>query len=167
MARLKINALLPKNLPTGSDYLKAAQKATLKTGQLAKQDYESTQRTWRGKAKFSLDEDTVNGNYHVVVGTSDKKYGWIDEGTGIYGPRHQTIKPKRSKYFTFRVGGQLKTRPDIIGSEPGSPHTKWVRVREIKGIPSRRFTIVIAKRRQVTLRQEVEHAIALLNREQK
>jgi len=106
----------------------------------------------------------VGGNYRVTIGTNNKRYGWIDDGTGLYGPQHQTIKPKRSKYFTFQIGGQLKTRPNIIGSESGSPHTKWVRVQEIKGIPSRRFTIVIGKRRQVTLTQEVSHAIAVVNR---
>jgi len=167
MARLKLTPVLPQHLPTGTEYTKAMEKAVLKTMQLAQKDYESTQRTWKGKAKFKLTEDRINGNYRVTTGTNNKRYGWIDEGTGIYGPKHQVIKPKRSKYFTFPVGGQLKTRPDIIGSEPGSPHTKWVRVQQIKGIPSRRFTIVIGKRRQVTLNQEVSHAIALVNRTQK
>src|SRR5688572_377946 len=161
MPRLKLTAIVPQHIPKTDEYMKAAKQAVLKTMKLAQRDYEATQRTWKTKAKFLLTEDTVRGNYRVTVGTNNKRYGWIDDGTGLYGPKHQTIKPKRSKYFTFRIGGQLKTRPDYIGSDSGSPHTKWVRVTEIKGIPSRRFTIVIGKRRQVTLTQETNHAIAV------
>lgn len=37
-----------------------------------------------------------------VVAT-DRKSTWLEEGTGIYGPRRTPIRPKRAKFLVFRV----------------------------------------------------------------
>lgn len=166
MTRLSLNPILPKHIPSSKDYLKVMQASALKTMKAAKRDYESTTRTWNHKPKFELVEQETSGDYLVATGTDDQRYGWIDDGTGIYGPQKQPIRPKRSKYLRFRVGGRLKTRTGVIGSSPGTEHTQWVTVTEVKGIPSRKFTPTIQKRRQKTLEQGVSHEIAKIARTQ-
>lgn len=39
----------------------------------------------------------------VTVAATDRKSKWLEEGTGIYGPRRRPIKPKRGRYLVFRV----------------------------------------------------------------
>ena len=131
---------------------------------LAEKDYNATQRTWEHKAKFKLTEDTVRGNYRVTVGTNNKIYGFVDDGT-----RAHIIMPKRSKYLSFRSGYRAKTRVGIIGSNPGGPFGDNVFTTQVNhpGFEGRKFTITIGKRRQVTLTQEVSHAVAKVNRTQK
>lgn len=132
---------------------------------LAQQDYESTQRTWNHKAKFNLTEDRVGGNYRVTTGTNDvKPYIFVDKGTKAH-----DIKPKRSRYLVFSSGYTAKTRVGIIGSQPGGAFgdLRFATTVHHPGFPGRKFTRTIAKRRQVTLNQEVSHAIALVNRTQK
>src|SRR5574338_245736 len=150
MPFLKLKALTPQHMPTSKDYWRAIEAAYRRTTGLVEKDLRSTTRTWDHQPKFRIETQTKGGNYSLTAGTDDKRYLWIDEGTGIYGPTGQTIKPKRSKYFRFQVGGRLKTRPNVIGSYSGSPHTDWVTVTEIKGIPKRNFIRKIQSRRQIT-----------------
>lgn len=46
-----------------------------------------------------------------AVGTVEAKakYAvWVHEGTGLYGPRHAYIRPKRGKYLVFRPKGSSR-----------------------------------------------------------
>lgn len=45
-------------------------------------------------------EPTTTG---ARVVATDRKSTWLEEGTGIYGPRRQPIRPKRAKFLVFRV----------------------------------------------------------------
>lgn len=154
-------------MPTTAEYMKALKDSVYKTASLVQRDLQSTTRTWEHKPSFDITITQQGEDYIVAAGTDDKRYGWIDQGTGIYGPTGQTIKPKRSRFFRFKVGGMLKTRPDYIGSYSGSAHTDWVTVTEIKGIPKRNFIKQIQSRRQVTMNQESSQAIAKVNRTMK
>jgi len=165
MTRLKLTAIVPQLVPQTAEYIKAMEQAVLKTMKLAQQDYESTQATWKHKAKFKLTEDHVHGNYRVTTGTNRvKPYLFVDEGT-----RPHIIMPKRSPYLAFASGYRAKTRVGIIGSQPGGAFGPTVFAAQVHhpGFPGRKFTITISKRRQVTLTQEVSHAIALVNRTMK
>lgn len=53
------------------------------------------------------------------VGTPLKRGLWLDQGTGIYGPRHQRIVPKRAKYlrWTTRTGRVVFAR-SVKGIRP-------------------------------------------------
>lgn len=42
----------------------------------------------------------------VLVGSNVKYARFVHDGTGLYGPRHQVIKPLRRKALRFRVKGQ-------------------------------------------------------------
>lgn len=147
--------------------MKALKDSVYKTASLVQRDLQSTTRTWDHKPGFDITITQTGNDYVVTAGTDDKRYEWIDQGTGIYGPKKQAIKPKRSKYFRFRIGGQLKTRSDYIGSFSGTSSTQWVTVTEIKGIPKRNFIKIIQKRRQITMQQEGSQAIAKVNRTMK
>lgn len=144
------------------------EQATLKTMKLAQNDYESTQRTWVHKSQTVLIEDTLRSAYRVTTGIksgkNEKIYGWVDEGTKAH-----VIMPKRSKYLAFSSGYSAKTRVGIIGSQAGgaSGSPVFAAVVHHPGFPGRKFTITIAKRRQVTLTQEVSHAVAVINRTMK
>jgi hypothetical protein len=107
----------------------------------------------------------VGSNYRVTVGTNNiKPYLFVDEGT-----KPHTIKPKRSRYLAFQSGYNAKTRVGIIGSQPGGAFGAQVFAAQVHhpGYPGRKFTITIARRRQVTLNQEMSHAIAKVNRTMK
>jgi hypothetical protein len=167
MTNFKLTAITPQHMPTTAEYLKALKDSVYKTASLAQRDLASTVKTWDHKVAFDVTITQQGNDYIVAAGTDDKRYLWIDEGTGIYGPKHQAIKPKRSKYFRFQVGGQLKTRSNYIGSFSGTPNTQWVTVTEIKGIPKRNFIKIIQKRRQKTIEQEASQSLAKIARTQR
>jgi hypothetical protein len=39
----------------------------------------------------------------ALVSATNKISRWTEEGTGVFGPRRQRIRPKRGKYLVFRV----------------------------------------------------------------
>lgn len=39
------------------------------------------------------------------IGTGAKTARWVHDGTGIYGPRHTPIKPRRGRYLVFMPKG--------------------------------------------------------------
>ena len=61
---------------------------------------------------------------------------WLEEGTGIYGPRRQPIRPKKGQFLVFPVKARDRA---AVGSRtyelnPNRP-VAWVRVREVAGRP--------------------------------
>jgi Bacteriophage HK97-gp10, putative tail-component len=65
---------------------------------------------------------TVSGfAVETKVGT-DVKYGrYLDEGTGIYGPKGAPIRPTRAKFLVFEIGGKTV----FARSVRGVPGDKW------------------------------------------
>lgn len=54
----------------------------------------------------------------VLVGTNVNYARYVHDGTGIYGPRHRPIRPKRAKFLRFRPKGG----------------GRWVYARQVKGM---------------------------------
>lgn len=154
------------------DLTQAIEKAVQKSAALIQRDLQSTTKTWKRKPKFTVTVDQSGGNYSVVAGTDDAIYGYIDGGTGKYGPkgRAYVIRPKkRGGILRFRKGFGAKTRPGIIGSTAGVvAGGDWVSKRQVihPGIKARKFTTTIQKRRQVTVQQEISQSIAKALRKQ-
>lgn len=76
-----------------------------------------------------------NGTYLVEIGTNVKYALWVHEGTGLYGPRHARIYPKRGKYMVFKprvAGGRLipaKNRTTVFArSTRGMRGTPFLRM---------------------------------------
>jgi len=83
-------------------------------GKDIKRDFEATTATWDHKPDFKLDISLAGGEPAVTVGTTDKIYGYVDEGT-----RPHTIAPVNAKVLSFQAGYKAKTQPGVIGSTGG------------------------------------------------
>ena len=56
-------------------------------------------------------------NQHKI--TNDKEYlPWVNDGTGIYGPRGQRITPKRAKFLHFHWKGREWFLKSVRGQKP-------------------------------------------------
>lgn len=63
----------------------------------------------------------------IVVGTDLEYAAAVHRGTGIFGPHHTPITPKRGKLLVFEVGG------------PGRGGQRLVVARSVRGQPGRPF----------------------------
>ena len=61
-----------------------------------------------GRLRASIHTTIVlrNGNPTALVGTNVKYAILVHDGTGIYGPRHRPIRPRRAKFLRFRPKGK-------------------------------------------------------------
>lgn len=164
MPQLKLTAITPKHLPSTADYMKAIDNAVQQTGSLIMRDMQATVRTWEHKPTFYVVIHKSSGEYAVIAGTNNLIYLFVDHGT-----KKHPITAKRSKYLRFSLGYRAKTRVNIIGSQEGGPFGPDQFAQTVKhpGFPGRNFIIRIKARRQVTMRQMTEQAIAKVNRLQK
>jgi phage gpG-like protein len=62
----------------------------------------------------------------IVIGTNVTYAPFVHEGTGIYGPRHTPILPKRGRYLVFTPKGA--TRPVFARSVRGVPPRPFLRM---------------------------------------
>lgn len=165
MPKVSIHAITPKNLMNSKEFKKAVTQPVEKTAKLVKRDYESTARTWSSKNRptFDVIVAELDGDYTITAGTDSLLYKWVDEGT-----KPHIIRPRRSKFLRFRVGGRAKTTPNVIGSGPGSRGDAWRTADFVlhPGTRARNFTKRIKERRQKTVEQEISQSIAKLARKQ-
>lgn len=78
----------------------------------------------------------VMRGYRTVAAT-DRKSTWLEEGTGIYGPRRRPIRPKRGKYLVFRVDRNWKGEGNAVeGPRLGKTAGDLVFAREVRGRPA-------------------------------
>ena len=85
-------------------------------------DLESSTQTWKHDVTFHV-KTLVQGS-HVIgtVGTYDRVFGFVDEGTGLWGPKRAKypIRPKRpGGVLVFQAGYRAKTIPGRIRSVSG------------------------------------------------
>lgn len=64
--------------------------------------------TGRLRASIAAALVTRNGAPAVLVGTNVFYAKWIHDGTGVHGPRHARIVPKRAKFLRFRPKGSSR-----------------------------------------------------------
>jgi hypothetical protein len=48
----------------------------------------------------------LHGYPAVRIGTNVKYARYVHDGTGLYGPKHSYITPKRGKYLVFKLAGE-------------------------------------------------------------
>lgn len=163
MPTIQFKAIKPGKLPTSQEYAAAMKKAVQKSADLTMRDLQATTRTWKHKPKFAIFVDENATGFMVSAGTNDAIYGYVDEGT-----KPHDIKPKRSKYLRFSSGYKAKTRVGIIGSQEGGSFGDSVFSQGVHhpGFPGRHFAVLIAKRRQKTIEQEIDQALAKVARTQ-
>lgn len=161
MPNISLKAISPKGLPKTKDFVQAIEKAVRNSAALTLRDLESTVKTWDTKVTFDVTITQSGNDYSVVAGTDSDVYKWVDSGT-----KPHTIKPKRSRYLRFLSGYRAKGRTGIIGSRAGGSYGDTVFSKGVNhpGFAGRRFTILIAKRRQKTIVQEIAQEIAKVTR---
>lgn len=81
--------------------------------------------TGRLRSSVQVQLRALAGSPVVRVGTNVRYARWVHDGTGIYGPRHRPIKPKRAKALRFK------------GRRFGK--SGWVYARQVKGMKSNPF----------------------------
>jgi hypothetical protein len=64
--------------------------------------------TGRLRASIATVVVTRNGAPAVLIGTNVNYARFVHDGTGIYGPKHAPIRPKRAKFLRFRPKGSRK-----------------------------------------------------------
>lgn len=79
--------------------------------------------TGRLRASIATVVVTRNNTPTVLVGTNVNYAMFVHEGTGLYGPRHTVIRPRRAKFLRFKPRGS----------------NKWVYARSVKGMRRNRF----------------------------
>lgn len=161
MARIKLEAVKPAYLPSSKEYVEVMQRAAHKSANASLRDLKATTRTWQHRVDFGVSVQETDQLYSVTAGTDDTIYGYVDDGT-----RPHIIRPRRSRYLSFRVGGRSKTRPNVINSSSGSQGQDWRRAYFVlhPGSGARNFTRIIAKRRQKSFDQDVAQGIAKIAR---
>ena len=76
-------------------------------------------RTGRGANSYRL----INKGADTREITNKTRYlPWVNDGTGVYGPRHQRITPKRANYLHFHWKG----REWFVKSVRGQPPKRFV-----------------------------------------
>ena len=72
-----------------------------------------------------------NGEPVVLIGTNVRYARWVHDGTGIYGPRHQPIKPKQGKFLRFPATGPYQ----IYQPKKGKARRRsFIYARQVKGM---------------------------------
>lgn len=103
------------------DYVKRkiAEYAPIVTGDLRKRILSIPVRI-KGETGFDLTTGK-SGEFVISLnlsGRSSQKIIWVNEGTGIFGPRGQPIVPKRGRFLIFKIGDRwIKTT--VVPGQPG------------------------------------------------
>ncbi len=114
-------------------------------GREVKKQYKKTTQTWKRKPEFEILIGLTGKDASVLVGTDDKIFRYVDEGT-----RPHIIRPVRAKRLRFKSGYRAKTRPGKIGSQSGGAFGDTVYAQMVRhpGSKARGFSPTIQKRRR-------------------
>ena len=154
------------------------QAITAAANEAAKQiqkDFEATTKTWDHKPQFVKEVDVKTSPVQVLVGTDDEIYRYVDEGTGLYGPKKRKYPifagiytgKSNKKALSFRWGGKgsyrAKTRPGVIGSTSGGPSGPMVAFPYVEhpGIKPRNFDKTIQKKWEPRFKRLIEQAMSI------
>ena len=80
-------------------------------GRTVVREYGITTRTWKRSVRFEMH---IFPDGEMVVGTDDRIFGYVDEGT-----RPHIIRPRLAKALRFNTVFRAKTVPNQMTSRPG------------------------------------------------
>lgn len=126
-------------------------------------------RDWRKKPRFA-GRVTIRPDYIEVkvdvAGTAKKIFGYVDQGTGKYGPQKQPyfIRPKTpGGVLTFQGGYSARTEaPAKINVGTGQHFGDWVSKKEVlhPGIKPRKFTEKVEEELNPDFQTRMENAVS-------
>jgi hypothetical protein len=148
LAEIKFIPILPKvaKLIDQARLQRELRDALDHTGNIIKDDFEKTVKTWEHKPPFRKEGPRLTGSgLEVTVSTNQEVYTYVTRGT-----RPHLIRPRRARKLRFQTGFKAKTRPRIISSRAGgaSGPIAFARAVQHPGTQARDFDIEIARRRQ-------------------
>jgi len=136
--------------------------AMRKAGTEIRKDFAKTTATWQHKPKFEIVVSLTGPGPVVLVGTDDKIYRFVDEGTrphliqaGIY-----TGKSTK-KVLAFPGVSRPKTTPRVIGSGTGFKGGDRIMRPYVHhpGTEAREFDVTIRKMWESKFKQRMEEAM--------
>lgn len=134
---------------------RSTKRSQEQTTKRAKSDFERTTRSFEHEVTFSDEEDSDGGR---TVGTDDRIYGYLDDGT-----KPHEIRPRRKKALAFRGGGyRAKTSPGVLGSgSGGASGPVIVRRKPVQhpGTAPRNFAETIARKYDGVVQKIVQDGI--------
>lgn len=142
--------------------------AMRKEGTQIKHDFQRTTKTWEHKPKFEVEVSLSGPGPVVMVGTDDKIYGYVNEGTkphlimaGIY-----TGKSKK-KVLAFPEGYTAKTVPGVLDAKDGGPHGDVILRPYVHhpGTEARRFDEEIQKLWEKRFKRDMEEVLGEVAKE--
>jgi hypothetical protein len=156
---------------------RAFKEAGKEIGREALLKFRQTVSTWDHKPAFEEIIDVGADEVTVLVGTDDKIYGYLDRGTGLYGPRgaKYPIVPKQPGYpLKFMSGYQAKTvsaaavgargGSSFVGARAGGPFGEVVRAQAVMhpGVKPRDFTGMIQRYMNTKAHDIIERKVGAL-----
>jgi len=155
-------------------FTRAITDAANKVAKDIEADFKATTKTWSRQPKFEKIVDTKTSPVQILVGTDDEIYGYLNEGTGLYGPKHQKYPifagiytgKSKAKALKFQWGGpgsyRAKTTPNVIGSGGGGPSGPMVAFPYVMhpGVKPRNFDETIKKKWEPRFKRVMEQAMS-------
>jgi len=117
-----------------------------------KKDLEGLVSTWKHKPKFTIGRVLATR----TVGTNDKIFEYVDEGT-----RPHIIRPVKAKALRFNTKFKSKSVPNRFIARPGasSPPVAYAQVVHHPGTQARGFIKLVSKRSQARVGRRFQTAI--------
>ena len=117
-------------------------RALEEVGDEAIRQYGRPVSTWSKKPQFVKEIDSHGPEYELLVGTDDRVFNWVDEGT-----RPHVIKPRGPWPLRFMSGFHPKTTPGSMQAGQGGSFGSQVTARGVNhpGGKPRRFTEQVQK----------------------
>jgi len=139
---IKMSATFPK-LQNANVLLQVLTHGAQELGQLIKEDFEETTKTWTHKPDFQIVLVKVAEGTLINVFTQDTIYSYVSEGT-----RPHVIVPKNANWLKFPRQYKAKTNVGIISSTTGGHYGAPTFRKSVQhpGIEARKFAETIAEK---------------------
>lgn len=152
---IQFKQIKPKRFQ-GSKAINILLGATRKAGNDIRKDFEETTKTWTNKPEFQVVYAVRPNGPEVLVGTDDKIYGYVNEGT-----KPHPIFPVRAKALRFQTGYVAKTVPGQLFSLAGGAFGDVVHRPYVMhpGTEARNFDDIIQKAWKSKFKTRIEQAM--------
>jgi hypothetical protein len=119
--------------------------------------FQRTTSTWRHKPTFAARSGLSSGGLTLDIGTNDRIYGYVSNGT----PAH-VIRPRRAPLLRFQSGYRAKTRPNSLSSGAGGKYGPYVVAKEVNhpGTKARKFDAAVLREEKPRITQDISVEIA-------
>ena len=161
MASITFKAVLPKKakLIDQAKLKRELNRALDVTGDIIRNDFRSTTRTWsqRNKPSFGkIGPKNFKDARGIEVNTKSRIYFFLTRGT-----RDHFVGPKRASALRFQSGYKAKTARRVIGSGSGGAFgpVRFSKGHIVSGIRARDFDKAIAKKNQKKFQRRIQAAV--------